>query len=129
VAARKKPKTIELREGTLTLVFEGLKVVPQGPYKGEKTIGAVKIYIGEEQIGLLQRFKMEAFANEPLPRLEFDFGELPPEAIKESPLKALYEKAVARIREFFPWSKWVSPVGSSPPETPLELQGVDQRRQ
>jgi len=115
MATRKK---VDLSEGTLTIVFEGLKTVPSGPYKGEKTIGSMKVYVGEEQVGLLQRFKVEAFANEPLPRLEFDFGEHEP-----GKLRSVYEKTLTRIREFFPWARYVSPVGSSPKEelpTPLE---------
>jgi hypothetical protein len=121
MAATKKAKTIELREGTLTVVFEGLKTVKDGPHKGSKTVGSVKVYIGEEQVGALQRFKMEAVVDHPLPLLDFDFGELKDQEIPPT-LKSLYERTVTRIREFFPWAKYVSPVGSSPVESPPENQ-------
>jgi hypothetical protein len=114
--AAKKAKTIELREGTLTVVFEGLKTMTNGPYKGEKSVGSVRVFIGEEQVGALQRFKLEALANDPLPQLDLDFGDGKMFGEKPIPptLKTMYERTITRIREFFPWAKYVSPVGSSP---------------
>lgn len=122
-----KPKTIELREGTLVVVFEGLKAIEDGPHKGQKTVGAVKVYVGGEQVGLLQHFKMEAKVNESLPRLEFDFGDHSIETSGGSDvwahLRPAYERTIDRIKTFFPWAKWVSPVGShNPDELPPRVE-------
>lgn len=118
-------KLIELKEGTLVLVYEGLKLAQAGPYKGEKMVGSLKVYIGEEQVGALQHLKLEASANGALARLEFDFGDDKMFGEKPIPptLKTMYERTITRIREFFPWAKYVSPVGSSPVESPPDPTG------
>lgn len=116
-----KPKTVELKEGTLVVVFEGLKKVTKGPYAGEDTVGSLKVFIGTEQVGLLQNFKLEANANDVLPHLEFNFGNSlpdPADAEQETVLDRLrksYGLYLDRIKTAFPWAKWTSPIGSSPP--------------
>lgn len=118
-------KQVELKEGTLVIVCEGLKKVEKGPFAGETTLGSLKVYLGTEQVGLLQSFKLEAHVNEALPHLEFNFGHALPEG--EQPvldrLRASYERSIEKIRKFFPWSKWVSPIGSSPPPQGPEEHG------
>jgi len=122
-----KTNTIELKEGSLVVVFEGLKKVESGPYAGETTLGSFKVYLGTEQVGLLQSFRIEAHANEPLPKIEFDFGSALPEPDARDPelkttqeeawgrLRDTYQRYVDSIRKFIPWAKWTSPVELSPP--------------
>lgn len=129
--AKHKTNTIELKEGSLVVVFDGLKKVESGPYVGETTIGSFKVYLGTEQVGLIQHFRLEANANEPLPKIEFDFGSALPEPSAQDPelevqeaavtrLREAYRRYVDRIRRFIPWAKWTSPVGSSPPPGGVE---------
>jgi len=121
---RNQVTSIPLQEGTLVVVFEGLKKVTNGPHAGETTIGPIRIYLGTEQVGMFQRFKLETKTSEVLPSLEFDFGGSLEEG-KSWDLFALKEELdywIERITQFFPWAKWRSPFGSGPtPSEPFDV--------
>ena len=106
---RNKTKSISLKEGSLVVVFEGLKKIEKGPHAGQVTVGATKIFIGTEQVGLLNSFSFESVSGEILPKVTFDFGLQGPYDLADA-----YQQSIERIKVSFPWAKWQSPIGGSP---------------
>lgn len=118
---RHKETSIPLKEGSLVVVFEGLQRIEDGPHAGETTVGSAKVYLGAEQVGLLQHFKLELHANEVFPRLDFDFGSMGPDPAPTDTksverfleLRQTYSHFIDRVKKWFPWARWKSPVGNS----------------
>lgn len=112
------PRSIPLSEGTLVIVCKGLHTIEKGVFAGEKTIGTTRVYLDGVQIGLLNGFTFSANAGEAVPQLTFDFGKFEAEADSEvlATLRPLYAKVIEKVKTFFPWAKWSSPIGNSPSE-------------
>lgn len=114
----KRNDTINLSDHALVVVFEGVKVLEHGPYKGERVVRPAKIYIEGKQIGVLSSFRLTQNGDNPLPEVSFAFASgLKDEDIPtmSDRLKATLSGFVGLIRKNLPWATWSMPGASSPP--------------
>lgn len=121
-AGRDSVESLDPANFALVITFGGIKIVPEGPFKGERAIDPPKIYVQGKLMALVSRLDVSLVANEPLPQLRFTFGDLPPKLVAEShAVKEVYEKFVGRVREALPWATFTSPVGNNGPTKPMDV--------
>lgn len=112
----KRNDTINLSDHALVVVFEGVKVLDEGPYKGQKVIRPAKVYIEGKQIGVLSSFQLTQNGDNPFPEVKFAFASgLKDEDIPKMSdrLRDSLSRFVDLIRKNLPWASWSMPGASS----------------
>ena len=106
---------IELKEGQIAIVIDGLQAIDEGPHAGERHFKGARVFVGGEQVSLLRTLELHVATDNVVPRVVFDWGTETSLLTGEPNLRPVYQANVDRLKKQVPWAAYVSPIESYDP--------------